>query len=97
MCGCLVGLPYSQSYGIKEVAMKWWLISDDDVTTIRAALEACTHEANSYNCEDWPPGSGCAGCRGDKEREGAVHTLDSGLHQTDAVPSDLGTEEGGNG
>lgn len=68
--------------------MKWWLISGEDVQVIRAALNAPTHRANDFNCEDWPIGDGCAGCRGDKERDEAVHTLDTGLHTTDAVPGD---------
>ena len=39
------------------------------------ALQAPTHEANDYNCEDWPPGTGCSGCKGDKVREKAVQKL----------------------
>jgi hypothetical protein len=33
------------------------------------ALAAPTHEANDYNCEDWPIGEGCRGCDGDEQRE----------------------------
>ena len=71
----------------------WWLISGEDVAIIRAALGDCTHEANYLNCEDWPPGSGCSGCRGDAARENAIHILDTGLHVTDAIPSDFEEEK----
>ena len=67
----------------------WWLISDEDVDGIRAGLMADTHEATDGNCEDWPIGSGCAGCQGDEARRQALHTLDSGLHVTDAIPGDF--------
>jgi hypothetical protein len=67
---------------------KWWLIADDDVKIIREALGAPTHTINDYNCEDWPIGAGCAGCKGDEERERAIYVLDTGLHQTDAIPAD---------
>jgi len=69
--------------------MKWWLISDDDVKIIRDGLNAPTHEANDYNCQDWPIGEGCRGCKGDKLRDRAIHTLDTGLHITNAVPADF--------
>ena len=77
--------------------MQWWLISDEDVKIIRAALEAPTHEANKTNCEEQHPcilkylgpGFGCNGCKGNKKRQDAVHILDSGLHQTDAVSNDF--------
>jgi len=42
---------------------------------IKEALEAPTHEANDYNCEDWPIGQGCSGCKGDKIREEAIKWL----------------------
>jgi hypothetical protein len=67
---------------------RWYLIQAGDVEKIRAGLLAPTHAANDYNCEDWPIGEGCRGCKGDEQREAAVHTLDSGLHITDAVPAD---------
>lgn len=69
--------------------MKWWLISDDDVKNIRDGLSASTHGANDYNCEDWPIGEGCRGCKGDELRDRAIYTLDTGLHITDAVPADF--------
>lgn len=68
---------------------KWWLISNEDVRKIRSALTAPTHEANDYNCEDWPPGEGCRGCIGDAMRAEGLHALDSGLHVTDAIPDDF--------
>ncbi len=64
----------------------WWLIRGEDAQAIRDALSDSTHEANDYNCQDWPIGEGCAGCRGDKARESAVHILDIGLYLTDAMP-----------
>ena len=33
------------------------------------ALGAVSHEANDYNCQDWPPGQGCYGCRGASVRK----------------------------
>lgn len=48
--------------------MKWWLIEDDDVQKIRAALE---QHGLTY----------------------ALHALDSGLHDTDAVPADFEEEK----
>jgi hypothetical protein len=73
--------------------MKWWLISDDDILEIRAALVAPTHLANSYNCQDWPPGQGCRGCDGDEARKRGLYILNTGLHRTDAVPADLAIAE----
>lgn len=78
---------------VKEMEMQWWLISKEDADRIRQGLLAPTHEANDYNCEDWPPGSGCKGCKGDHLREEALHALDSGLHTTDTVPEDFKEEE----
>ncbi len=69
--------------------MKWWLISDEDVRVIMAALGAPTHEANDFNCEDWPPGNGCDGCKGDELRAKGLHALHSGLHNTESVPDDF--------
>ena len=69
--------------------MRWFLISDDDVNEIRQALRAPTHDGNDYNCQEWPPGQGCTGCAGDELREKAVHTLDLGLHITEAIPTDF--------
>ncbi len=77
------------------MSRKWWIISDEDIQKIRQALFASTHEANSYNCQDWPPGNGCSGCDGDELRKKARHTLDSGLHTTEAVPSDYQCPECG--
>ena len=45
------------------------------------ALQAPTHEANDYNCEDWPPGEGCSGCKGDKLREEAIPRLNQSKSQ----------------
>ena len=58
---------------------KWWLISDETVAFVRAALSAPTHAANCYNCQDWPPGEGCRGCAGDNLRKVAIHILDNSL------------------
>lgn len=49
-----------------EVADK---IFEEIEPRIKEALQAPTHEANDYNCEDWPPGEGCSGCKGDKLRK----------------------------
>jgi len=67
---------------------RWWLICDEDVQTIKTALLAPTHEANDYNCEDWPPGKECEGCEGNELRQKALHDLESGLHITNVVPDD---------
>ena len=47
-----------------------------------SALNAPTHEANDYNCQDWPPGAGCRGCDGDEQRELAVKQIESVLSTT---------------
>jgi len=39
------------------------------------ALQYATHEANDYNCEEWPPGTPCAGCVGDGKRTTAINLL----------------------
>ena len=54
------------------------------------ALNASTHEANDYNCQDWPPGEGCRGCDGDELREQAVKQIESVLAALDGD----GKEEG---
>jgi len=51
---------------------KWTL---EHLRTLEAALEAPTHEANDYNCQDWPPGSGCEACAGDAVREAALRLV----------------------
>ena len=68
--------------------MKWWLVSDEVLMKVRAALTAPTHEENQYNCQDWPPGAGCRGCAGDELRSEALHELACGTHVTEAVPED---------
>jgi len=77
--------------------MKWWLISDNTLRVVQMALQAPTHEANDFNCQDWPPGEGCQGCAGDELRRRALHELDSGAHVTDAVPKDWKNEHGDTG
>lgn len=42
---------------------------------LREVLLASTHEANDYNCQDWPIGEGCSGCKGDKVRDEARKRL----------------------
>lgn len=66
---------------------KWWLISDEDVQKIRDGLMASTHEANDFNCEDWPDRE-CRGCVGQRIREAGIYALNTGLHETDVVPDD---------
>ena len=63
----------------------------DALNKALAALNAPTHEANDYNCEDWPekcrgcdcedwpPGKGCRGCAGDEQREQAVKQIEATL------------------
>lgn len=50
---------------------KWWLISDEDVQTVRDGLEEAI---------DFHPSA---------QTTRALHTLESGLHVTDAVPDDF--------
>ncbi len=69
--------------------MKYWLIADSSVEEIKEGLMANTHAVNDYNCEDWPPGDGCVGCRGDESRRSALHALESGLHTTSEIPWDM--------
>lgn len=35
---------------------------------VRELLGAGTHAVNDYNCEEWPPGEPCSGCKGDNIR-----------------------------
>ena len=42
---------------------------------MKEALRASTHDANDYNCEDWPLGEGCSGCKGDEVRKQAIEWL----------------------
>jgi len=58
---------------------KWWLISDEAVTFIKAALAAPTHAANCYNCQDGLLEACCPGCDGDDMREAASYILDNSL------------------
>ena len=58
---------------------KWWLISDEAVAFIRAALAAPTHAANCYNCQDGLLEACCPGCDGDDMREAARYILDNSL------------------
>ena len=58
----------------------WWLIAEDDVRAIRAALEQ--HARNTEN----EPRTELLGA--------ALHALDSGLHTTAAVPADFRAEDG---
>ena len=70
--------------------MPWWLISDEDVKTIRAALEADEHDDNDFNCPSNPYMEGkCTACLGRELRGRAVHSLDTGMHITEAVPADF--------
>ena len=69
--------------------MKWWLFSDEARLIVANALRAPTHEANDFNCQDWPPGAGCVGCTGNETRRKALHEMACGLHTTDAVPFDF--------
>ena len=71
----------------------WWLVSGETVAKVQAALQASTHAVNDLNCEDWPPGYGCDGCRGAEERREALHWIDSGCHLTDEVPGDYKEKE----
>ncbi len=68
-------------------AERWWLINQADVAEIRQALLAA-QGAQAERCEQ-------AGCMCDlydtpcnQAFTDALHSLDSGLHRTDAVPSD---------
>ena len=67
--------------------MKWWLVSDEDVQKIRAALEAAEdlqeEQCGNYGCLCDLRGKTCWQFYTD-----AIHALDSGLHETDAIPAD---------
>ena len=54
----------------------------DALEKAKDALNAPTHEANDYNCQDWPPEAGCRGCDGDELREQAVKQIESTLSTT---------------
>jgi hypothetical protein len=42
--------------------------TEELLTETLEGLSAPTHADNDYNCQDWPPGYGCDGCRGDDIR-----------------------------
>lgn len=57
---------------------RWWLIADETVSELREMLEQAHGNAQtSHEAEFWTR---------------ALHTLDSGLHVTEAVPDDFRTE-----
>ena len=47
----------------------------------RMGLEAPTHAANDYNCEDWPIGEGCRGCDGNELRAAIVKEIDALMNE----------------
>jgi hypothetical protein len=70
--------------------MGWWLISDEDARKIKVALESAQETADR-ECDR----QGCL-CNinggptcGAAYYIDAIHTLDSGLHVTEAVPADF--------
>jgi hypothetical protein len=65
----------------------WWLISETDATQVGLMLNEAIHLQHEL-CER--DGCLCAlgGRRCEQDYIDALHTLDSGLHQTDAVPAD---------
>lgn len=78
---------------------EWWLIRNADANEIQAALTAAIARVEARcaetGCMCDLNGTDCA-----KLYRDALHTLDSGLHVTDAVPSDYaaaatGPEGGG--
>ena len=67
--------------------MKFWLISEEDIETIREALGSKSHEAmEGFNCPDHFPPVACEGCKGQAQRNHAVMTLDTGQHISDEQP-----------
>jgi len=72
-----------------------YFISRSQLMTIRDALTAPTHEANGYNCQDWPPGQGCCGCDGDERREQAVALIDELIHNVRCIQAKVATEADG--
>ena len=54
------------------------------LVSVLQALKAPTHEANDFNCQDWPPDEGCRGCHGDELREQAASLLETALCQREA-------------
>jgi len=58
-----------------------WLMSEETRRRVEVALQAPTHEANGFNCEDWPPGCGCAGCDGDELRKKALEDMRANLQE----------------
>jgi len=72
--------------------MPWWLISDEDMQVIRNALQRAIlrteADCNKERCLCRYKGAPCS-----KFYSDALHTLDSGLHQTDAVPTDWQVKE----
>ena len=68
----------------------WWLIHQDTLDAVRAALE------KPFIGHDWHgihPPSSCRGCQEDEQRRQALHTLDSGCHVTEAIPTDYQDHE----
>jgi hypothetical protein len=71
--------------------MKWLLISEETVATLRVALEQLVDQAK----DDYEE----SGCSYEKEQhleslKATLHELDSGTHNTDAVPKDYAESKG---
>lgn len=57
-----------------DTPTKWWLICEEDVQEIRAFLLASTEDGDPVI---------------EQQARDAMHTLDTGLNTTDAVPDDF--------
>ena len=64
-CGCL-------SERLRAECARWRECAE----ALADGCQAATHEANDYNCQDWPPGNGCSGCDGDEKRKAALAHFD---------------------
>ena len=59
--------------------MKWWLISDEVVREVKVALSVANVSMGSEIVTRY---------------RDALHSLESGLHETETVPGDFATKEG---
>jgi hypothetical protein len=62
--------------------MEWWLISKEDMNTIKKTLE---HKIKEIDDQCFFKGH----CVLSKPLRDALHSLDSGCHKTEALPDDF--------
>lgn len=69
--------------------MQWWLINDETIKELRDILEVTIREIDN-RCGE----TGCMcdignRCLCSRPARDALHSLDTGLHKTEAIPTDF--------